>query len=94
MIEPMPPGLVAERYKRLESLLKKLAEAGILEEEDRSLDNYVSELTEIYSDEYRQMYSQLYPILIDISDGDPYILEPLVMNLETLKYHINRNPRN
>ena len=87
-IEPMDGGEVQRRRKALSQALDRLAH----EVEYKSEWNDIARQFEyIYSGGYRQMYSELYPILLKIYHGPEGDLDMLVSNLENLRSFVGED---
>lgn len=89
-IYPLPDNIVAERSNALREFLWDLKENYIEDDPENSseLEEYSKKLMEIYADEYRQMYSVLYPILSELYLDHVLNLEIVTENLTVLKTHI------
>ncbi len=84
LILPLDDAVLEEKRDKLKTLLNRLADGY-----DEDLDQTVSSLADIYSKGYRQMYSEIFPMIVDIrsrrlKDG----LEFLTGNLESVREHI------
>lgn len=90
MIPPLPEEKVADKRDALIEILFDMSEV-YLEDDSYVLESYASRMSEIYSDDYRQLYSELFPILMAISGGDPDSLQPLTTNLVSLYRHVGRS---
>ena len=84
-IEPMDGEEVQKRRKALSQVLDRLAHNI---ENKSQWDDIARKFEYIYSDGYRQMYSELYPILLKIYNGPEGDLDILVSNLEDLRSFI------
>lgn len=91
-IRPIPDKEVAKKRDFLIKILFNLSERYI-EDKDDSLDEYASMMSEVYSSGYRQLYSELFPILMYISGGDPDSLQPLTTNLVSLYRHVGASEK-
>lgn len=84
LIEPLDDAVLEEKRDKLRALLNRLAD-----DYDKYPDKTVESLLEIYSDGYRQMYSDIFPIIVDIrSRKQKGGLDFLTDNLESVRAHI------
>lgn len=91
-VNPLPISVVMKKRDDLIGILLELSD-GFLEENDKILDEYASRMSNIYSDGYRQLYSELFPILMKISGGDADSLQPLTTNLVSLYRHVGESDK-
>lgn len=92
VIKPLPEPEVARKRDSLIEVLFDMS--GIyLEDNSDELEVYASRMSEIYSDGYRQLYSELFPLLMDISGGDVDSLQPLTTNLVSLYRYVGRSDK-
>lgn len=87
VISPLPVKAVADKRDALINILFDLSDT-YLEDNSGELESYASKMSEIYSDGYRQLYSELFPILMAISKGDADSLQPLTTNLVSLYRYV------
>lgn len=87
MIPPLSGELVSRKRDLLIEVLEDMSKA-YLDENSHDLEVYASKMSKVYSDEYRQLYSELFPILTNISGGDAYSLQPLSTNLVSLYRYV------
>lgn len=83
LIDSLPENEVAYKRGLLFDTLRYLSDQ-YLEEDDTTLEEYAQDLSKVYSGGYRQLYSELYLVLWEISDGDFDKLQPLIANLTIL----------
>ncbi len=84
LIEPLDDAVLEEKRDKLRALLNRLAD-----DYDKYPDKTVESLLEIYSGGYRQMYSDIFPIIVDIrSRKQKGGLDFLTDNLESVRAHI------
>lgn len=83
MILPLPEDEVAKKRDALIDILFDMSNV-YLEDNSEEIERYASRMSSVYSDEYRQLYSELFPIFMAISDGDADSLQPLTTNLVSL----------
>lgn len=67
-IRPLPDEVVAIKRDSLSRMLLELSDHYI--DDNLQFERYASRMSEAYSQEYRQLYSELFPILMRISGGD------------------------
>ena len=80
VIPPLQDEVVAKKRDVLIEILFEMSNM-YLEDNSEEIERYASRMSSVYSDEYRQLYSELFPILMAISDGDADSLQPLTTNL-------------
>ena len=88
MIEPLSDEIVSKRCELLYDVLTDLSFELKVETVNYVLETAAVNLAAVYSDGYRQMYSELYEMLVNLSDGDLYNLMPLMENMESLRDHV------
>lgn len=84
-VKPLPPSTVSSKRDLLINILFELSK-GYLDNDEHEMDYYASKFSEVYSDGYRQLYSELFPVLSSISNDDADRLQPLSSNL----FHLHR----
>ena len=90
MIQPIEDDIVTEKNDKLERFLKEISQVIVYEEDD--IRHFESTIMDIYSGDYRQMYSMIHPQIIRIhSEGCD--LDVLVSNLETIRLHMSSRIR-
>ncbi len=84
LIEPLNDAVLEDKRDKLRTLLNRLSD-----NYDTSPDETVESLFEIYSDGYRQMYSEIFPMIVDIrSEKQKGGLDFLTNNLESVREYI------
>ena len=84
LIEPLDDAVLEDKRDKLRTLLNRLSD-----NYDTSPDETVESLFEIYSDGYRQMYSEIFPMIVDIrSEKQKGGLDFLTNNLESVREYI------
>ena len=84
LILPLDDVVIEEKRDKLKVLLFRLAK-----DYDDDPDRTVEELSEIYDNGYRQMYSEIFPIISEIrSSGEYGGLDFLTGNLEYAREHV------
>lgn len=84
MILPLDDEVIEEKRDELRSLLLRLSE-----QYDDDLDGTISRLSEIYEGGYRQMYSEIFPIIVEIwFNKYPGGLDFLTDNMELVRQRI------
>lgn len=91
-INPLPKDVVAKKRDDLIDVLYDMS-AGYLDDDGKEIEDYACTMSRIYSDGYRQLYSELYPILTAISGGDPDSLQPLTTNLVSLYRYVGSSEK-
>ena len=88
-IKPMSEKEVNSKRKKLEGLLHELDDENIdpcqfvdSESLNNLLKGYALRFQDIYSNGYRQMYSELYPILRKTDEKGDYSIDILLANIE------------
>ena len=91
VIQPLPPETVEEKRTKLAKLLREMSVQYISDESE--MRRCADILSDIYSSGYRQMYSEIYPIIFEIYlvADDENGLEFLTNNLEGLRAYIGKN---
>ena len=86
-IKPLDEKIVQAKSDKLEKVLHRISVAFL---DESGIQRTAKELEDIYSDEYRQMYSALYPILRDIREDqtDDGRIDCLLQNIEAIRFHI------
>lgn len=80
----MDDDVIEDKRNKLKALLFRLAE-----DYDDNLDRTVGDLSEIYDNGYRQMYSEIFPIISEIRNGDRCGgLDFLTGNLEYVREYV------
>ena len=92
VIPPLPEEEVAKKRDSLIRILFDMSEV-YLEDDSDELEMYAVRMSEVYSGEYRQLYSELFPLLMAISGGDADSLQPLTSNLVSLYRYVGRSER-
>lgn len=83
-LKPLDDDVIEEKRDKLKVLLFRLAK-----DYDDDPDRTVEELSEIYDNGYRQMYSEIFPIISEIrSSGEYGGLDFLTGNLEYAREHV------
>lgn len=67
LISPLDDDVIEEKRDKLKVLLFRLAK-----DYDDDPDRTVEELSEIYDNDYRQMYSEIFPIISEIRSSGEY----------------------
>lgn len=86
LIEYFDDDTVTERRNMLLSALYDLSDFYM--EEEKDLESFARRMSLVYEGGYRHVYSDLYPALMAIHDGDPSDLDVLCTNLDTLYRHV------
>lgn len=90
LILPLDDEIIEEKRDKLRSLLLHLSE-----QYDDDLDDTINTLSEIYDGGYRQMYSEIFPIIVEIwFNGHPGGLDFLTDNMELVRQHIKEQIQN
>lgn len=89
-VKPLPPSLVSSKRDLLISILYELSE-DYLDNDEHELEYYASQFSQVYSKGYRQLYSELFPVLSSISDDDADRLQPLSFNLFRLHRYVGQS---
>lgn len=92
MIPPLQDEVVAKKRDALIDILFDMSNV-YLEDNSEEIERYASRMSSVYSDEYRQLYSELFPILMAISDGDADNLQPLTSNLVSLYRYVGSSKK-
>lgn len=92
VIPPLPEEEVAKKRDALIDILFDMSEI-YLEDDSDELETYATRMSEVYSGEYRQLYSELFPLLMAISDGDADSLQPLTSNLVSLYRYVGSSEK-
>ena len=92
MIPPLQDEVVAKKRDALIDILFDMSNV-YLEDNSEEIERYASRMSSVYSDEYRQLYSELFPILMAISDGDADSLQPLTTNLVSLYRYVGSSKK-
>lgn len=92
MIPPLSEKDVAKKRDDLIEILFDMSEV-YLEDDSDELETYATRMSEVYSGEYRQLYSELFPLLMAISGGDPDSLQPLTSNLVSLYRYVGKSEK-
>mgnify|MGYP001777598365 FL=1 len=92
MIPPLQDEVVAKKRDALIDILFDMSNV-YLEDNSEEIERYASRMSSVYSDEYRQLYSELFPILMAISDGDADSLQPLTSNLVSLYRYVGSSKK-
>lgn len=92
VIPPLPEEEVAKKRDALIDILFDMSE-NYLEDDSDELETYATRMSEVYSGEYRQLYSELFPLLMAISDGDADSLQPLTSNLVSLYRYVGSSEK-
>lgn len=90
-VKPLNDDVISEKQSILSKTLVFLSNGLIIEDSEKIFENCANDLVKVYSDDYRQFYSDIYPIIDDIYDGDSYNLEALLFNVESLRIHVRDN---
>ncbi len=96
-IIPLTAEDVSKKRELLVRTLTELSEQ-YLEDDSKFLEQYASRMSEVYSNGYRQLYSELYTVMSAISNKDVDSLQPLSTNLICLYRYVGgsdwriRNP--
>ena len=87
-IEPLPESTLEERREKLKSLLRSMSSEYFISEADMA--SASETLSNIYSDGYRQMYSEIFPMIIEINDDSDCddSMEFLTYNMEVVRRYI------
>ncbi len=92
VIPPLQDEVVAKKRDALIDILFDMSNV-YLEDNSEEIERYASRMSSVYSDEYRQLYSELFPILMAISDGDADSLQPLTSNLVSLYRYVGSSKK-
>lgn len=92
VIPPLQDEVVAKKRDVLIEILFEMSNM-YLEDNSEEIERYASRMSSVYSDEYRQLYSELFPILMAISDGDADSLQPLTTNLVSLYRYVGSSKK-
>lgn len=92
VIPPLQDEVVAKKRDALIDILFDMSNV-YLEDNSEEIERYASRMSSVYSDEYRQLYSELFPILMAISDGDADSLQPLTSNLVFLYRYVGSSKK-
>ena len=92
VIPPLQDEVVAKKRDALIDILFDMSNV-YLEDNSEEIERYASRMSSVYSDEYRQLYSELFPILMAISDGDADNLQPLTSNLVSLYRYVGSSKK-
>lgn len=85
MILPLDDAVIEEKREKLKDLLIHLAD-----DYDDNLDDTIEILNKMYCDGYRQMYSEIFPIIVDISKNKKGGLDLLTENMESVRLRIKQ----
>lgn len=91
-VKPIPLSEVSSKRDLLIHLLYKLSE-DYLENDESVLEWFASQFSKVYSDGYRQLYSELFPVLSSISNDDADCLQPISSNLFCLHRYVGQSER-
>lgn len=92
VIPPLPEEEVAKKRDALIDILFDMSEI-YLEDNSDEFEAYATRMSEVYSGEYRQLYSELFPLLMAISGGDADSLQPLTTNLVSLYRYVGSSKK-
>ena len=90
IIEPLSDEIISEKQSILKEVLISLSKKTI-KEDDPIFDKCAEKLVLVYSEDYRQFYSELYPIILEISDGDISNIDALLFNVESLRIRVKED---
>lgn len=90
MIPSLQDEVVAKKRDLLIDILFDMSNA-YLEDDSEDFEKYADMMSFVYSEEYRQLYSELFPILMAISGGDVDRLQPLTSNLVSLYRYVGKS---
>lgn len=85
IIIPLDDDILGDKRNKLKKLLTELSKAYL---SDSNVDYILKELSEIYDGGYRQMYSEIFPIIVEIHNTDQSGLDFLTENMEYIRGHM------
>ena len=86
-IKPLPDDNVRVKRNSLRNTLEQLSKSSI-DGDSETVIEYIETFRSIYSDGYRQMYSELYPLLLDITLESEDGIDCLTNNMEVIRNEI------
>ncbi|MBR7124047.1 MAG: hypothetical protein IKC93_04165 [Candidatus Methanomethylophilaceae archaeon] len=93
MILPLDEEIVVSNRNKMVNLLFRMSKTSdIYSDDDSDLEDIISEIQSIYRSGYRHLYSDIYPVIVNIyNTGGEEALEILSTNLDVVRRYVAKN---